>query len=313
LMWAWDLLLKYVLPVALSTLSIALWLASRFCPPLRLILGKLPIIVMIGWVTFALYYLWLFGSYQCFDDRLFILFWAMSFPNVVQASNGNRTEITHNTKADYHAPVTNMTIHIAPGAQLPSNLFPWTQLKVPSSMKQVCNSQDSEDSISPTRNLSGPAAPATRDNSPQACRFSDHEAHARTASRVEKQQAKKDSVKREGVDPAARDTAGTSATPVVVSQHPPAGEPSMTPRNVFNTVCDFIQRVCVKSEQYVKPEQTLKRPRNANEHTEDQLPNKKQKLTVSQLKEKLDKAGVPYLKNARKADLLESAEKADLL
>ena len=87
----------------------------------------------------------------------------------------------------------------------------------------------------------------------------------------------------------------------------------MTPRNVFNTMCDFVQRVCVKSEQYVKPEQALKRPRNANEHTEDQLSNKKQKLTVPQLKEKLDKAGVPYLKNARKADLLESAEKADLL
>ena len=317
LMWAWDLLLKYVLPVALSTLSIALWIASRFFPPLQLISDKLPIIVMIGWFTFALYYLWLFGSYECFNDRIFIIFWVMSYTNVEQASNGNRTQIDNKTQNIFNGPTlilqdqTGSVLHQILPQFFGGRAQPEPLIAGQSPTMQLPPSQDSEASyVTPIDN---PSVPAARSRSSHSSSSSHHKVPAPPAARGNTKPATEASVKKECVNPAPRAAAATAASPVNVSQHPPAGEPSMTPRKVFNTVCDFVQRVCVKSEQYVKPEQTLKRPRNANEHTEDQLSNKKQKLTVPQLKEKLDKAGVPYLKNARKADLLESAEKADLL
>jgi hypothetical protein len=305
LMWAWNLLLKYVLPVALSTLSIAFFIAKYFCAPLQLISDKLHIIVMVGWFTFALYYLWLFGSYQFFDDRLFILCWALSCTNVVQASNGNRTQIDNKTQNIFNGPT--LILHDQTGSvlhQILPQFFggraqPEPLIAGQSPMKELPPSQDSEASyVTPIDN---PSVPAARSRSSHSSSSSQHKVPAPPAARGNTKPATEASVKKECVNPAPRAAAATAASPGFISQ----------------TWNKLVQVIAVKRE---------KRNRNDDgEQTAGEPPRKKFcepprkkfcepprkkfcEMTVAELREELKKGGIHIPSRTLKEGLVQLAE-----
>ena len=297
LMWARDLLLKYVLPVALCTISIALWIASQFCVPLQLISGKLPIIVMIGWFTFALYYLWLFGSYECFDDRLFILFWAMSYPNVGQASNGNRTQIDSKTQNIFNGPTlilqdqTGSVLHQILPQFFGGRAQPEPLIAGQSHIPQLPPSQDSEASY--VTQIDNPSVPAARSRSSHSSSSSHHKVPAPPAARGNTKPATEASVKKECVNPAPRAAAATAASPGFISQ--------MRPRNIIETFNKMVQGIAVKREKRNRDE--------GGEQTKDEPPRKKfHQMKVTELKVALKAQGIHIPSGTLKGGLVQLAE-----
>ena len=290
----------FVFPFFLSCLTVVVCFVDIWRPGIFPFTAYYPEILAILWWVFGMCHLWFFGSYEYLDQRLFILTWARTWTRMTNNVNANSTDqSTHisgdvnnnnnNSQTNYQGPVNMITINLPQGAELPTGIIPSLQPLEHTSVRQLKNQPDSlaETSLAPNRSVK-----------------KDHDVRAARAKTPPVTQA---SVKKAPAVPAAPASAAASATPVVVSQHPPAGEPSMTPRNIFDTVCGFVKRVCVK------PEQGVKRGRDADETPKDQPPDKKQKCTVAQLKNMLDNVGIKYPKSAKKADLMELAQNAGLL
>lgn len=290
----------FVFPFFLACLSITVAFAKLWMPGLAHVTPYCPQIVMTGWWVFALYQFWFFCCYDYLNTALFCLTWGVCWGRFDKAVTANKMQISNNTNNTYTGNV--MQITVTDGRQL-STLMPH--------LFQSCGLM--------SQNM--PQLQAGSSTNPRAPQITDAPVEQVEPSRVirsVKQNPPVDTVramtplvtkasgKKDTAVPAAPPSAAAPATPVVVSQHPPAGEP-LTPRNIFDTVCGFVKRV------YVKPEQGVKRGRDADETTKYQRPDKKQKCTVAELKNMLDNAGIKYLKSAKKADLMESAQKAGLL
>lgn len=313
-MWAYIMFFKCVLPCFIACLSIALWIAKQYFPALKLISRKLPTIVIIGWSAFVLYQIWFRGSYEYCTQGLFWLIWANFYSDVDQASNGERTQITHNTKADYHGTVTNnnLTINFASGAHVPSTFLPWPQLEVPPPMKQLSNLQDSEasdDTRTRARSPQVPVRPIKKDTDVRAARV-ETTATTRTsvkqdpdirAVRVNTTSTTKPPVKQEPDVRSARTTDTADTNPVQLSNDPRAGISFMSPTNLVHVFKKMVQGNLHNPER--------KRGRDIiDAPTEDEDLNRVRKMKKDELKQFLTNKNIVTPKSALKPQLLDMAE-----
>jgi hypothetical protein len=280
----------FVFPFFLACLSITVAFAKIWMPGLAHVTPYCPQIVMTGWWVFALYQFWFFGCYDYLNTALFCLTWGLCWCRFDQAVTANKMQITNNTQNTFTGPV--MQISVADSSQLPY-LFQLSGLRS-QNMPQLqagssTNPRDPQitdapvEQVEPSRVIRSlkkeTPVDAVRAITPQVTKNSDKKHAAVTAA------------------PAA----ATSDTAVVVSNNPRHG--------FFSVPTMFLNSFENVAKVFVKPEQGLKRGRDADETTKDQPQAKRYRaMKVPELKEALGKNGIFIPKGTLKEGLVRLAE-----